>query len=179
MAQTYLSLFTLIILASITGVLYVASGEFIFFVLLIIPLSFFLFILSLFVGFFYPKRVKIIKLSFISFLICLGLLGLFLSLVKLQFFDSAIFFVFNHTQNCPVILEGNPSGVYLVIQNWDFWGVQKNSLFILDFSRDTELSPFAVQLIQFEKTKPLFHYVFQLLCLDSSWFPVHFNLVFV
>ena len=50
--------------------------------------------------------------------------------------------------------------------------------FILDFSNDQILNEFVVQLGQFDKTRHRFNYEFQLLCLDSSWFPFHLMMTF-
>ena len=68
--------------------------------------------------------------------------------------------------------------VYLSVKNYDFLDTQKNALFVLDFSSNTKLNDFAVQLGQFNQTRHLFHYEFQLLCLDASWFPFHLTLIF-
>ena len=67
--------------------------------------------------------------------------------------------------------------MYLSLKNYDFLSIHDNAIFVLDFSSDVQLNKFAVQLGQFKQTQSLFHYEFQLLCLDSSWFP--FDLIFV
>jgi len=110
--------------------------------------------------------------------VCILSLGLFLGLVKLYFFNTAVFFTSNHTQDYPLLFSDIPSNVYLSVKNYDFLGIQKNALFVLDFSSDTKLNDFAVQLGQFNQTRHLFHYEFQLLCLDASWVPFHLTLVF-
>jgi hypothetical protein len=176
--QTDLSFLNLVVLTSIASFLYAISGEFIFFILLAIKITIFLLILSFLLSFFYPKMVKFTKISFMSFLVCIFSLGLFLGLVKLYFFNAAVFFTYNHTQDYPLLFSDIPSNVYLSVKNYDFLGIQKNALFVLDFSSNTKLNDFAFQLGQFNQTRHLFHYEFQLLCLDASWFPFHLTLVF-
>jgi hypothetical protein len=78
--------------------------------------------------------VKLTKISFMSFLVCMFSLGLFLGLVKLYFFNAAVFFIYNHTQDYPILFSEIPSQVYFSIKNYDFLGIQKNALFVLDFS---------------------------------------------
>ena len=105
-------------------------------------------------------------------------LGLFLGLVKLYFFNAAVFFTSNHTQGYPLLFSDIPSNVYLSAKNYDFLGIQKDALFVLDFSSNTTLTDFAIQLGQFNQTRDLLHYEFQLIILDASWFPFHLTLVF-
>jgi hypothetical protein len=177
--QTDLCFLDIIVLTSIAGFLYLISGEFIFFFLLAIKITIFLLILSFFLSFFYPKMVKLTKIAFISFLLCILSLGLFLGLVKLYFFNAAVFFTCNHTQGYPILFTDIPSNVYLLVKNYDILGIQnKPALFVLDFASDSKLNDFAVQLGQFDQTRHLFQYEFQLLCLDASWFPFHLTLVF-
>jgi hypothetical protein len=176
--QTDLSFLNILILISIGSFLYIISGEFVFFILLAIKITVFLLLLSFFLSFFYPKMVKLAKISFMSFLMCMFSLGLFLGIIKIYFFNAAVFFTYNHTQNYPLLFSDIPSKVYLSIKDYDLLGIQKNALFILDFSSDTKLNDFAVQLGQFDQTSHLFNYEFQLLCLDASWFPFHLTLVF-
>ena len=176
--QINLSFLDIVALTSVAGFLYNISVEFIFFILLAIKITIFLLILSFFLSFFYPKIVKFTKISFMSFLVSILSLGLFLGLVKLYFFNAAVFFTSNHKQDYPLLFSDIPSNVYLSVKNWDFLGIQNNALFVLDFSNDNKLNDFAVQLGQFNQTRHLFRYEFQLLCLDASWFPFHFTLVF-
>ena len=122
--------------------------------------------------------VRFTEISFMSLLLSIFLLDLFLGLVKLYFFDAAVLFTANHTPDYPLLFSNTPSNVYLLLKGHDFLNVQNNALFILDFSSDIVLNDFAIQLGQFEQTKKLFHYVFQLVCLDYSWFPFHLALVF-
>ena len=176
--ETDLSFLNIVALTSMVSFIYYISGEFIFFILLAIKIIIFLLILSFLLSFFYPKTVKFTKIFFMFFLVCILSLGLFLGLVKLYFFNAAVFFTSNHTQDYPLLFSDIPSNVYLSVKNYDFLGIQKNALFVLDFSSDTKLNDFAVQLGQFNQTRHLFHYEFQLLCLDASWFPFHLTLVF-
>nr|WAK85051.1 hypothetical protein [Amicula sp. isolate GU52X-4 cfCalB7] len=176
--QTDLSFLIVITLACVITFLYFVSGEFIFFILLAIKIAVFFFIFSLFLTFFYPKMVKFTRIGFVLFLVSILTLGLFLGLVKLYLFNAAVFFTSNHTQELPLLFSDVPSNVYLAVRNYDFLGIQKNALFILDFSSDSRLNDFAVQLGRFNQTRSLFNYVFQLLCLDASWFPFHLTLVF-
>ena len=113
-----------------------------------------------------------------SFLVSIFSLGLFLGLVKLYFFNAAVFFTSNHTQGYPLLFSDIPSNVYLSAKNYDFLGIQKDALFVLDFSSNTTLTDFAIQLGQFNQTRDLLHYEFQLIILDASWFPFHLTLVF-
>ena len=84
----------------------------------------------------------------------------------------------NHTQGYPLLFSDVPSNVYLSVKKYDFLDIQKNALFVLDFSSDITLTDFAIQLGQFNQTRDLFHYEVQLLILDASWFPFHLTLVF-
>ena len=77
-----------------------------------------------------------------------------------------------------ILFSDIPLKVYLSIKNYDFLGIQKNALFVLDFSSETKLNDFAIQLGQFNQTRHLFNYEFQLLCLDASWFLFQLTLVF-
>ena len=135
--QTDLSFLNIIVLTSIVIFLYDISGEFIFFILLAIKITIFLLILSFLLSFFYPKMVKFTKIYFMSFLVCIFSLGLFLGLVKIYFFNAAVFFTYNHTQDYPLLFSDIPSNVYLLVKNYDFLGIQKNALFVLDFSSNT------------------------------------------
>jgi hypothetical protein len=176
--QTNISFLNIMILTAIVTFLYTISGEFVFFILLAIRITIFLLLLNFFLSFFYPKMVKFTKISFMSFLVCIFSLGLFLGIVKIYFFNAAVFFTYNHTQDYPLLFSDIPSKVYLSVKDYDFLGIQKNALFVLDFSSNTKLNDFAVQLGQFNQTRHLFNYEFQLLCLDASWFPFHLTLVF-
>nr|WAK85050.1 hypothetical protein [Amicula sp. isolate GU52X-4 cfCalB7] len=133
--QTDLFFLIIIAITSTASFLYFISGEFIFFILFAIKITIFLLILS----FFIPKMVKFTKICFMSFLVSILSLGLFLGLVKLYFFNAAVFFISNHTQDCPLLFSDIPSDVYLSVKNYDFLGIQKNALFVLDFSSDTRL----------------------------------------
>ena len=176
--QTDLSVLNIIAFTSITSFMYYISGTFIFFILLAFKIIIFLLALSFVLSFFYPKMVRFTEISFMSLLLSIFSLGLFLGLVKLYFFNAAVFFTANNTLDYPLLFPNTPSNVYLLLKGHDFLNVQNNALFILDFSSDTKLNDFAIQLGQFKQTKKLFHYVFQLVCLDSSWFPFHLALVF-
>jgi len=122
--------------------------------------------------------VRFTEISFVSLLLALLSLGLFLGLVKLYFFNAAVFFTVNNTPDHPLLFPNLPSNVYLLLKGHDFLNIQSNALFILDFSSDTKLNDFTVQLGRFKQTKELFHYEFQLLCLDFSWLPFHLAFVF-
>jgi hypothetical protein len=122
--------------------------------------------------------VRFTEISFMFFLLTIFSLGLFLALVKLYFFNASVFFTVNNTPDYPILFTNPPSNVYLLLKGHDFLNIQSNALFILDFSSDTKLNDFAVQLGRFKSTKELFYYEFQLLCLDASWFPFHFVFVF-
>ena len=176
--QTALSFLNIVALTSMASFIYYLNGAFIYFILLAIKITIYLLILSFLLSFFYPKMVKFTKISFMSFLVSIFSLGLFLGLVKLYFFNAAVFFTSNHTQGYPLLFSDIPSNVYLSAKNYDFLGIQKDALFVLDFSSNTKLNDFAVQLGQFNQTRHLFHYEFQLLCLDASWFPFHLTLIF-
>ena len=89
--QTNLSFLNIVVLTSIASFLYAISGGFIFFILFAIKIIIFLLILSFLLSFFYPKMVKFTKISFMSFLVCIFSLGLFLGLVKLYFFNAAVY----------------------------------------------------------------------------------------
>lgn len=176
--QTDLSVLNVIAFTVITGFIYYISGTFIVFILLAIKIIIFLLPLSFVLSFFYPKTVRFTEISFMSLLLTFLSLGLFLGLVKLYFYNAAVFFTANETPDYPLLLPHPPSNVYLLLKGHDFLNIQSNALFILDFSSDTKLNDFAVQLGRFKQTKELFHYVFQLLCLDSSWLRLHLALVF-
>ena len=176
--QTDLSLLNIVVFSIITGFIYYISGTFIFFVLLAIKIIIFLLVLSFVLSFFYPKMVRFTEISFMFFLLTIFSLGLFLALVKLYFFNASVFFTVNNTPDYPILFTNPPSNVYLLLKGHDFLNIQSNALFILDFSSDTKLNDFAVQLGRFKSTKELFYYEFQLLCLDASWFPFHFVFVF-
>jgi hypothetical protein len=149
-----------------------------FFFLLAIKILLFLLVISIFLSIYNPKMVRFTKISFMSLLLSIFSLGLFLGLVKLYFFNASVFFTVNNTPDYPLLLPNPPSNVYLLLKGYDFLNIQSNTLFILDFSSDTKLNDYAVQLGQFKQTKELFHYEFQLLCLDSSWLRLHLALVF-
>ena len=143
--QTDLSFLNIIVLTSIASFLYVISGEFIFFILFAIKITIFLLILSFLLSFFLPQNGKIYKNIFYVFLVCILSLGLFLGLVKLYFFNAAVFLhIITHK-----IIFYYSSNVYLSVKNYDFLGIQNNALFVLDFLSNTKLNDFAVQLGQF------------------------------
>jgi hypothetical protein len=158
--------------------MYYISGTFIFFNLLALKIIIFLLALSFGLSFFYPKMVRFTEISFMFLLLSIFSLGIFLGVVKLYFFNASVFFTVNNTPEYPLLFTNPPSNVYLVLKGHDFLDMERNALFILDFQNDTQLNDFAVQLGQFKQTKELFHYEFQLLCLDSSWLPLHLALVF-
>ena len=174
--QTDRCVLNILALISIASFLFYISEEFIIFFLIAIKIAAFLLIFSFLLSFFYPQMGNLTKISFVSFLMLLLSLGLFLGLVKLYFFNAVVFFSSNHTDD--LLFSDLPKSVYLSLKNYELLSIQKDSLFILDFSSDTELSDFSVQLGKFNQTKYLFNYVFQLLCLDASWFPFHFTFVF-
>lgn len=176
--QTNLSLLHIIIFTIATGFIYYTSGTFIFFFLLALKIIIFLLALSFVLSFFYPKILRVTEISFMSLLLSIFSLGLFLGIVKLYFFNAAVFFTVNHNPDYPLLFPHPPSNVYLLLKGHDLLNLQNNALFILDFSSDNQLNDFAVQLGQFKQTTELFHYVFQLVCLDSSWLHLHLALVF-
>jgi len=176
--QADLSTLNIIVFTSITSFIYYISGSFIFFILLAIKIIIFLLTLSFGLSFFYTKMARFTEISFMFLLLSIFSLGLFLGLVKLYFFNASIFFTVNHTPDYPILFPSPPSNIYLLLKNYDFLNVQNKALFILDFSSDATLNDFSIQLGQFKQTKNLFSYVFQLLCLDASWLPLHLVLVF-
>lgn len=175
--QADLSLLDIVALTSIFSFLYYIADGFIIFFCGAIRITIFLLILSFLLIFFYPKRVKYTKISFMCFLVSILLLGLFLGLVKLYFFNAAVFFTSNNTEGYPLLFSEIPSNVYLSLKNCDFLGIEKDALFVLDFSSDGTLSEFTIQLGP-DQARDFFQYKCELLILDASWFPFNFTFVF-
>lgn len=139
----------------------------------------FLLVISIFLSIYNPKIVYLTKLLFISFLLCFFFLGIFLCQVKIYFFDALNFFADKNIATYPLLFNGIPTQVYLAFKNYNFLNASDNPLFILDFSNDNQLNDFAVQLGRFKETNWLFHYLAQMVLLDSSWIHIHLYLVFV
>jgi len=110
--------------------MYYISGTFIFFILLALKIIIFLLPLSFVLSFFYPKMVRFTEISFISFLLALLSLGLFLGLVKLYFFNAAVFFTVNNTPDHPLLFPNPPSNVYLLLKGHDFLILNRKGLLI-------------------------------------------------
>ena len=75
--------------------------------------------------------VKFTKISFVSFLMSIVSLGLFLGLMKLYFFKAMVFITSNSTQDYSLFEV--PSNVYLSVKNYDFLGIQNNALVYFRF----------------------------------------------
>ena len=145
------------------------SSSFMIYFLFALKIIVFLFAISIFVTMYNPKKVYLTKYLFLSLLLFFFFLGIFLCLVKFYFLDALNFGTTNNVAN----------SVYFSFNNYNFWDVSNNALFSLDFTNDNQLSEFAVQLSKFKETRWLFHYLAQMLFLDSSWLHIHLSLVFV
>lgn len=176
--QTNLSVLEIIAFAIIVSFLYYCSSTFVLFILLALKIILFLLALSLGVSVFYPKMLRFAEITFMSLLQTIFSLGLFLGVVKIYFFDASVFFTVNHNPEYPILFSNPPSSIYLLLKNHDVFNIQSNALFTLDFSSDTKLTEFAIQLGQSVHTKELFQYEYQLLCLDTSWLDLHLAFVF-
>jgi len=132
--QTNLPFFTTAILTSTVGFFfYTMEFGFILLNLFAMVVSIFLLALTFFFSFFNSKMFKFVKISAVFFLVNVFLLGVFLNLAKLCFFNSV-----SLEQNSILMLldlQPNaylPSNVYLVVKNYNFLNIEKNILFILD-----------------------------------------------
>ena len=154
-------------------------NNFMIYFLLALKIVVFLLVISIFLSIYNPKMVYLTKLLFMSLLLFSFFLGIFLCQVKIYFFDALNFFADKNIGNYPLLFNEIPTNVYLSFKNYNFLSAPDNVLFILDFSNDNQLNDFAIQLGRFKETKWLFHYLAQMVLLDSSWIQIHLFLIFV
>jgi len=154
-------------------------NNFIIYFLLALKMVVFLLVISIFLSIYNPKMVYLTKLLFMFLLLFSFFLGIFLCQVKIYFFDALNFFADKNIGDYPLLFNEIPTNVYLSFKNYNFLSDPDNVLFILDVSNDGQLNDFAIQLGRFKETKWLFHYLAQMILLDSSWIHFHLVLVFV
>jgi len=174
--------FLINLLASITltSFIYSSRGDnFMIYFLLAVKIIVFLLVISIFLSIYNPKMVYLTKLLFMLLILFSFFMGIFLCQVKICFFDALNFFADKNIDDYPLLFNEIPTNVYLSFKNYNFLSAPDNVLFILDFSNDNQLNDLAVQLGRFKQTKWLFHYLVQMILLDSSWIHFHLVLVFV
>jgi hypothetical protein len=97
--------------------------------------------------------------------------------VKIFFFEALNFLTDKKISTYPFIFYDTPTQVYLGVKSYYAILNPESYPFFLDFSNNESLNSFAILLGKSTRTKWLFHYLTQLLILDSSWLHIHLYLV--
>jgi hypothetical protein len=124
------------------------------FFLLALKMVVFLLVISFFLSIYNPKMVYLTKQLFMLLLLFSFFVGIFL---QLKILATILYY----------LMKSQPMFI-CHFKNYNFLSAPDNVLFILDFSDDSQLNDFAIQLGRFKETKWLFHYLAQMVLLDST-----------
>ena len=131
--------------------------------------------INTFISLYNKKMVSFLKESCILLGFYLLLLAIYVSIVKIYFFDAISILAL--APDSLIFLGGTPSKILLSFKNLHFFYIYQNPLFVLDFSKDSALmSDLVIQFSRFGTTKGLFFYLTQMILLSIG---SHLNLVFV
>ena len=168
------SKFFLAINIFVVGVFVLIEFDFILTVLFAVKLILFLLIINTIISVYNIQMSYFIKVSLILLGFYLLCLCVFLSVIKIYFFNNISFFIIDS----PILFETMPTKVFLSFKNWNFLDITKNPSFLLDFSEDSLLNDLAIlPLCPLCKTKWLFYYLSQMILLSAN--NINLILIFV
>lgn len=172
--QLMYSKFLLVFNAFIATIFIFVESNILIIFLFAIKLLLFLLGINTFISIYNKKMVSFLKESFILLVFYLLLIGIYISIIKIYFFDAINILAL--APDSTILFEHTPSKIFLSFKNIHFFNNHTNPLFLLDFSNDSQLDDLTIQLSKFDTTKRLFFYLTQMIILTTG---SHLNLVLI